>query len=183
MIWSGILIYWANPIYLSPPDKVYEFFHLAYRLAEGMGWHFFLMWFFVGNGVLYLLYLMFSGEWRAICPARNDFKDAISVMLHDLGLRKDAPPTRGKYNAAQKIAYFFVLLMSAGSILTGLAIYKPVQLHALTLLLGGYEAARLEHFILMLGLVLFFAVHVIQVLRAGWNTLRAMVAGYEIESD
>jgi thiosulfate reductase cytochrome b subunit len=62
-------------------------------------------------------------------------------------------------------------------------IYKPVQLHYLTFLLGGYAAARLEHFILMIGFILFFMVHVVQVLKAGWNQFRAMVTGYEIKKN
>jgi hypothetical protein len=65
-------------------------------------------------------------------------------------------------------------------LITGLAIYKPVQLGWLTWLLGGYEAARVEHFVLTLGYVLFFVVHISQVIRAGWNNFRAMVTGYEV---
>jgi len=70
--------------------------------------------------------------------------------------------------------------MGLGSLLTGLAIYKPVQFGWLTRLLGGYEAARIEHFVLTIGYVLFFIVHVAQVVRAGWNNFRSMVAGFEI---
>ena len=70
--------------------------------------------------------------------------------------------------------------MGAGSLLTGLAIYKPVQLGWLTRLLGGYEWARWEHFWLTVGYVLFFIVHIAQVIRAGWNNFRAMVTGYEV---
>ena len=64
--------------------------------------------------------------------------------------------------------------------LTGLAIYKTVQFAWLATLLGGYEAARFEHFWLAIGYVLFFAVHIIQVVRAGWNNFRAMLTGYEV---
>jgi thiosulfate reductase cytochrome b subunit len=68
--------------------------------------------------------------------------------------------------------------MGAGSLITGLAIYKPLQLAWLTSLLGGYEWARWEHFWLMALFVLFFAVHVVQVVIAGWNNFRSMVTGY-----
>ena len=71
-------------------------------------------------------------------------------------------------------------MMGVGSLLTGLAIYKPVQFAWLTSLLGGYEWARFEHFWLTIGYVLFFLVHVAQVIKAGWNNFRAMVTGYEI---
>lgn len=70
--------------------------------------------------------------------------------------------------------------MGAGSLITGLAIYKPVQLAWLTGLLGSYEMARWEHFWLTIGYVLFFVIHISQVIRAGWNNFRAMVTGYEV---
>jgi thiosulfate reductase cytochrome b subunit len=75
-----------------------------------------------------------------------------------------------------------VVLMGAGSVVTGLAIYKPAQLSGLTALLGGYEFARFLHFWLMIGYVLFFIIHIAQVIRAGWNNFRSMVSGYEVES-
>jgi thiosulfate reductase cytochrome b subunit len=55
-----------------------------------------------------------------------------------------------------------------------------VQLGWLNRVLGGYQTARLEHFCLMLAIVCFFAIHVVQVIRAGWNNFRSMVAGYEL---
>ncbi|MGI9071844.1 MAG: cytochrome b/b6 domain-containing protein [Bryobacteraceae bacterium] len=189
MIWSGLMIYWANRIYRVGwgdvtlvhffPDWFFHFLNLSQRLAEGMALHFFFMWFFAVNGVVYTLYLLLSGEWRTLLPDRNSSRDAILVTLHDLHLRKDCPP-QSKYNGAQRIAYTGVVLMGAASLITGLAIYKPTQLAWLTSLLGGYEMARWEHFWLMIGFVLFFALHVIQVIKAGWNNFRSMVAGYEL---
>ena len=73
-----------------------------------------------------------------------------------------------------------IILMGVGSLLTGLAIYKPAQLGWMATLLGGYQAARVEHFLLTVGYVGFFVVHIAQVIRAGWNNFRAMVMGYEI---
>jgi thiosulfate reductase cytochrome b subunit len=108
--------------------------------------------------------------------------EAVQVTLHDLHLRRAAPPPR-KFNGAQQIAYTGVVLMGLGSLLTGLAIYKPVQVSWLTTLLGGYPRARFFHFWLTIGYLLFFVVHVSQVVRAGWNNFRAMVIGYEVQSD
>jgi len=189
MIWSGLLIYWANDIYRIKwgrktlfhffPDSFYKALHVPFRLAEGMSLHFVFMWLFVINGVLYVAYTFISGEWRYLLPNRHSFREAWLVTLHDLGLRKMEPPVR-KYNGAQRIAYTAVLLMGIGSLLTGLAIYKPTQLAWLTQLLGGYESARLQHFILTIGYVLFFVVHVAQVIRAGWNNFRSMIAGFEV---
>jgi thiosulfate reductase cytochrome b subunit len=123
-----------------------------------------------------------SGEWRFLLPDHRTFAEAWQVVLHDLGLRKEPLPRR-KFNGAQRLAYTGVIAMGAGSLLTGLAIYKPVQLAWLTTLLGGYQAARFEHFLLTLGYVLFFVIHIIQVARAGWNNFRAMVIGVEVAAD
>ena len=70
--------------------------------------------------------------------------------------------------------------MGIGSILTGLGIYKPVQLGWLTAMFGGYKMSRIIHFALTIGYVLFFLIHIIQVIIAGWNNFRAMVTGFEV---
>ena len=114
-------------------------------------------------------------------PNRKSFKEAWHVLLHDLHIRKTAPPVVGKYNAAQSIAYTAIIFMGIGSILTGLAIYKPVQLGWLCNLMGGYKFARILHFALTIGYVLFFLVHIGQVIMAGWNNFRAMVTGFEVK--
>lgn len=190
MIWSGLLIYWANSVYRIGigswtlfhffPGWFYDKLNLGHRLAEGMAYHFFFMWLFAVNGLLYVVYTVFSGEWRYLVPNRHSFREAVQVTLHDLHLSKHEPPSPLKYNGAQQIAYTSIILMGGGSLLTGLAIYKPVQFAWLTNLLGGYEWARWEHFWLMIGYVLFFVIHVAQVIKAGWNNFRSMVTGYEI---
>lgn len=189
MIWSGLLIYWANDVYGFKifgyesfhffPAWFYETLDIPKRLAEGISLHFFFMWFFAANGVIYVLYLIFSGEWRALLPVPSSFKRAPLVALHDLHIVKKLPP-QGKYNDAQRIAYTGVILLGLGAIITGLAIYKPLQLAWLTTLLGGYAWARWEHFWLMILFVLFFAVHIVQVALAGWSNFRSMVSGYEV---
>lgn len=192
MIWSGLLIYWANDVYEISigntvlvkffPESFYKTFHITYRLAEGMAFHFVFMWLFMINGLLYVTYTIVTGEWRYLLPNRHSLKESWQVILHDLHIRKTAPP-QVKYNAAQRIAYTMIVLMGFGSLLTGLAIYKPVQIQWLTNLCGGYEAARAEHFILTVGYVLFFVIHILQVILAGWNNFRAMVAGFEVIKD
>ncbi|GAB4038969.1 cytochrome b/b6 domain-containing protein [Spirosoma gilvum] len=189
MIWSGLLIYWAyHPYKIQIGDYnlitffsngFFKFLGVSRRLAEGMAWHFVFMWLFILNGVLYVVYTFLSGEWRHLVPDRNSFREAIQVTLYDLHLRKTQPPFI-KYNGAQKIAYFSIMLMGIGSVLTGYAIYKPTQFSWLTALLGGYKAARLEHFILTLGYVFFFVIHIVQVILAGWNNFQSMVTGFEI---
>ena len=189
MIWSGLLIYWSNAVYRLGvgsytllsffPEPFFQALGIPYHLAKGMSLHFFFMWFFAINGVLYVVYTLVSGEWRYLVPNRRSFGEAIQVALHDLRLSNVEPPPR-KFNGAQQIAYTAITLMGAGSLLTGVAIYKPVQFAWLTNVLGGYEWARWEHFWLAVGYVLFFVIHVVQVARAGWNNFRAMLTGYEI---
>ncbi|MCY7376003.1 MAG: cytochrome b/b6 domain-containing protein [Pyrinomonadaceae bacterium] len=193
MIWSGLLIYWANAIYKVEifgyelfkffPNWFYEFLGIPFRLAEGISLHFFFMWFFAVNGVIYVSYLIFSGEWRGMLPVPGSFKRAALVTLHDLHIVKKLPP-QGKYNDAQRIAYTGTILLGVAAVVTGLAIYKPLQLSWLTSLLGGYEWARWEHFWIMILFVAFFVVHVGQVVLAGWGNFRSMVNGYEaVKSD
>jgi thiosulfate reductase cytochrome b subunit len=104
------------------------------------------------------------------------------VALHDLHLRRELPPQE-KYNAAQQISYSAIVLMGAGSVVTGLAIYKPAQLYWLAALCGGYTMARFFHFALAIGYLVFFVVHVAQVALAGWNNFRGMVIGYELVNE
>ena len=198
MIYSGILIYWADSQYEGLnahrvyrvgignwtlfrlfPSWFYNSLHLKFQLAKGLAYHFFFMWFFALNGIAYVLYTFLSGEWRNLVPNRRSIREAIQVTLHNLGLSKHRPPRR-KFNGAQQVAYTGVILMGGASLLTGLAIYKPTQLHLITALLGGYEMARWFHFWLTIAYVGFFLVHVAQVVRAGWNNFRAMIVGYQI---
>ncbi len=199
MIWSGMLIYWndSDNAYQHPhavyrvgvgPFTLIRFFpewfwkaaNAPYHVTQGLGYHFFFMWIFAINGFFYVLFTILSGEWHFVLPDRNSFKEAIQVTLVDLHLSKKLPPQK-KYNGAQKIAYTGVIVMGAGSLLTGLAIYKPTQAHWLTTVLGGYEMARWEHFWLALSFCGFFAVHVTQVVLAGWNNFRSMVSGLEVK--
>ena len=145
-----------------------------------MAFHFSFGWLFVINGAIYAVYLLVTREWRHILPDRHAAREARDVVLHDLHLRDEAPP-QGRYNAAQRIAYTVALGMAFIIVLSGFAIYKPSQLHPLPLLFGGYQGARLTHFAMTIGLLLFFAIHILQVARAGWNNFRGMVTGYVIE--
>ncbi len=192
MIWSGLLIYWANDVYSITlfghtyvrffPKWFYDALEIPHRLSEGMAFHFLFMWFFTLNGIFYVLYTAISGEWRELVPNKHSFKEAWLVLLHDLHIRKAAPPQK-KYNAAQRIAYTAIIVMGFGSVITGLAIYKPVQFYYLTWLCGGYHLARIWHFVLTIGYVLFFLVHIVQVILAGWHNFQSVITGFEIVAD
>ena len=198
MIWSGILIYWndSDNAYRHPhevyrvgigsltlfrffPEGFYHWLNVPFQVTKGLSYHFFFMWIFAINGIAYVLFLLWSKEWKFMAPTRESLREAIQVTLVDLHLRKGLP-AQTKYNGAQRIAYTSVILMGMGSLVTGLAIYKPTQAHWLTTALGGYEMARWLHFMLTIGFCGFFLVHVGQVILAGWNSFRSMVSGYEI---
>ena len=194
LVWSGLLIYYANDVYNISVGghRLFHFFPERFykevgmvdssgysRLAEGIAWHFVFVWFFALNGLLYVLFLAFSGQWRHLVPRKGSLRNAWQTVLYDLGLSKTEPAPDG-YNGAQRFAYTGVVVMALGSTLTGLAIWKPVTFRFLTALFGGYQLARFWHFWLMIFFCLFFAVHIVQVVRAGWNNFRGMITGYQL---
>lgn len=191
MIYSGAMIYWAYEPYRIGvggvtlvhffPDRFFTLTGTDQSLALGMAFHFFFAWLFAINGLAYVVYTLVSGEWRALAPDGNSFREALQVAKHDAGFKVPLPP-QGRYNAAQRITYSAIVIMGGLSLVTGLAIYKPAQLHWLTAALGGYQWARWEHFWLTMGYVGFFVIHIAQVIRAGWANFRAMVCGYDLAS-
>jgi len=186
MIGSGLQIYRAYPRfgerggpYLLQPFQDVAFpqwARLGGWLAGGLNWHFFLMWPLMLVGAVYGFFLVTSGEWKKLLFRPKDVRAAIRMQKFYLGLIKEHPP-QGKHNALQKLAYTFILLLGVLSVLTGWAIFKPVQLHWLTALLGGFQAARYWHFWAVWFFVAFTVVHVIMVLAADPASLRAMLTG------
>jgi thiosulfate reductase cytochrome b subunit len=80
------------------------------------------------------------------------------------------------YNAVQKLLYLGVILAGVVIVLSGIAIWKPVQLQELTAVFGGYDAARYVHFFAMAAIVGFLVVHVVMAVLVP-KSLRAMVTG------
>jgi thiosulfate reductase cytochrome b subunit len=179
---GGVAVVYGDqdqPDYPAPEGRRYDI-RTGFRLSEGMAWHFALAWIFTLNGVAYTIFLIVSGQWRHLVPQKNSFSESFKVVLYDIGLyKKPLPP--GKYNHAQRIAYSGVWVMGVGMVVTGLAMYKPAQLGWLVGLLGGYQTARTEHFLITCLFLAFFVVHIAQVIRTGWNNFRGMVTGYELE--
>jgi thiosulfate reductase cytochrome b subunit len=172
---SGLRILVAYP-YLGPAGEPWGWYPLqganppaaltiGQWLAGARAWHFAFAWLFVANAAVYVAYVVASGEWRRrIFLPRRDARNAWGTLLHDLRLRKAAPPPVGLYNGMQRLAYTAVLLTTPLAILSGLAMYKPVQLPRLTALVGGYDVARAVHLLVLAVLALFTFVHVVQVL-------------------
>src|ERR671922_1135027 len=152
MIGSGLQIYLAYrhfgprgaPYPLPNPwdgKSLPEWARLGGWLAGGLNWHFTLAWPFVITGLVYLGFLVASGEWRSLLFRRRDLRPALAMQLYYLRLRHEHPP-QGKHNALQKLAYTGIVILGVLAVASGFAIYKPVQLAWLTGLFGGYELAR-----------------------------------------
>ena len=186
MVASGLQIYRAYPrfgerggAYLPQPfqDVAFpEWARLGGWLAGGLNWHFFFMWPLMLAGVVYCAYLAFSGEWRKLIFRPRDIRPALEMQKYYLRITRKHPP-QGKHNALQKMAYTFIALLGIVSVLTGWAIYKPVQLSWLTALFGGFQAARYWHFWAVWVFVGFTLVHVFLVLVVDRPSLRAMITG------
>jgi thiosulfate reductase cytochrome b subunit len=154
-----------------------EWARLGGWLAGGLNWHFLLAWPFVITGLVYLGFLVISGEWRSLVFRPRDIRPALHMQLYYLGFRKEHPP-QGKHNALQRAAYSFIVVLGAISTLSGFAVYKPVQLAWLTSLFGGYELARYWHFVSVWLFVGFTILHVALVLLVDPASLRGMITGW-----
>jgi thiosulfate reductase cytochrome b subunit len=153
-----------------------EWSRLGGWLAGALNWHFALMWPLVAVGLLYTGYLAASGEWRSLLFRPRDVRGAIAMAQYYLHLRPDHPP-QGKHNPLQKLAYSSIVLLGVLAVLTGVAIYKPLQFAWLTALFGGFQTARYWHFWIVWIFVAFTIVHVILVFTVDPPSFRAILTG------
>ena len=172
MIGSGWKIYNDEVIFgwLHFPEAV----TIGKWAQHGLQWHFFGMWILALNGLFYLAYGLVTGRFRRmLLPIRSDeliatIKDALRFRLsHD-------DPTN--YNTVQKLLYVGVILIGVLIVISGLAIWKPVQFSELLALFGTFQTARLVHFLCMTAIVGFLIVHVSLALLVP-HTLVAMFTG------
>jgi thiosulfate reductase cytochrome b subunit len=171
MIGSGWEIYNASPLFAFAFPRAIT---LGGWLAGALLWHFAAMWVLAVNGLLYLVLGIATGRFRRkLVPIRPaevlaDAKRALTGKLsHD---------DLSVYNAVQKLLYLGVILAGIVIVLSGIAIWKPVQLQELTALFGGYDAARYVHFLAMAAIAGFLVVHVVMALLVP-RSLRAMITG------
>jgi thiosulfate reductase cytochrome b subunit len=152
--------YWWYPFQGMPPPA---WMRIGGWLAGGRHWHFAIAWFFVLNLIFYLGYSFISGEWRRrmFRPSR-DTPGALAQFLYYLRIRKTPPPA-DFYNGLQRLAYSSVIIFGLVMVLSGLAIYKPVQLHFLLRLFGGYDGARVVHLAGLCLLAMFLVTHLVLV--------------------
>jgi thiosulfate reductase cytochrome b subunit len=171
MIMSGWKIYDASPLFKLVYFPAWA--TVGGWLGGAIAWHLAAMWLLVTNGLLYLGYGLAGGHFRRhflpLSPASvwRDLRAALTFTLdHRLG----------HYNAVQRLLYVLVLLAGVLAVASGLALWKPVQLHPLSLLFGGYEITRRVHFVAMSGIVGFVMVHLALVLLVP-RTLPPMITG------
>jgi thiosulfate reductase cytochrome b subunit len=171
MIMSGWQIYNASPLFGFTFSSSIT---LGGWLGGALLWHFAAMWLLMVNGLVYLALGFATGRFRKkllpITPAGviSDAKAALTGKLSHEDLTK--------YNYVQKLLYAGIIVVGVLIVLSGLAIWKPVQLQYLTALFGGYDFARYVHFFCMAAIVAFLVVHVALAVLVP-KSLRAMIIG------
>jgi thiosulfate reductase cytochrome b subunit len=171
LVLSGWRIYNASPIFaFSFPKQI----TLGGWLGGALLWHFAAMWLLFCNGLMYLFLNIVSGRFKArFFPIRgHDLKSAFldalkGKLVHD---------TLSEYNTVQKLAYLFVIADVILLVLSGLVVWKSVQFPLLRELMGGYDNARIVHFLAMAALLAFAVIHVVMVALAP-RTLIMMIRG------
>ena len=172
MIGSGWGIY--NDDVLIPGVHFAHWMRLGGWAAESLQWHFAAMWLLMANGLAYLVYGFATGRLRErLLPIR--VAEVIQTVRDTLRFHV-AHEDLTVYNAVQKILYIVVIAAGVSQVLTGLAIWKPVQFAGLVSLLGGFQGARIVHFLGMSVIVGFLLVHVALSLLVP-QTLWAMLTG------
>jgi thiosulfate reductase cytochrome b subunit len=178
--------------YASPPDWLYNHMSLGPgMLAPALRIHWFCAYLFMLNGTVYIAGLLLGGGWRSLLPRRTDMADALRMVRYYLGVpfakltrhHWPHPVFTTKYNALQRAAYFSVPVTGFLSVATGWAIHKPMQLHWLAALFGGFNTARVWHFWLMWVFFFFLVPHLTLVFADGWDTLRSMIVGWSTKLD
>ena len=171
MIMSGWQIYNASPLFDFRFDRSIT---LGGWLGGALLWHFAAMWVLMLNGLAYLVTGLVTSRFRRkllpLSPASviADLKAALTFKLSHDDLTA--------YNAVQKLLYLGIILVGIVVVLTGLSMWKPVQLHWLVSLFGDYPAARYVHFVCMALICAFLVIHILLALLVP-KSLRAMITG------
>jgi thiosulfate reductase cytochrome b subunit len=172
MIMSGWQIYNASPLFDAL--KFSKSITLGDWLGGALLWHFAAMWLLMVNGLVYLALGLATGRFRKkllpITPGGviSDARAALTFKLSHQDL--------SRYNYVQKLLYAGIIAVGIVIVLSGLSIWKPVQLQYLTALFGGYDVARYVHFFCMSAIVGFLVVHVALAALVP-KSLRAMIIG------
>jgi thiosulfate reductase cytochrome b subunit len=171
LIGSGWQIYNASPLF---PFIFPGGITLGGWLAGALLWHFTAMWLLAMNGLIYVALGIATGRFRRkLIPIRPGEVLADARAAFTGKLKYD---DLSVYNAVQRLFYLGVIVAGIVVVLSGLAIWKPVQLHELAAVFGGYDTARYVHFFAMAAIVGFLVVHIIMSVVVP-RSLRAMITG------
>ena len=171
MIGSGWQIYNASPLFDFSFSRSIT---IGGWLGGALQWHFAAMWLLAINGVLYLLLGVITGRFRdklwpiSVAGIGHDLRQALSFKLSHADL--------SRYNQVQKLLYAGVIIAGIIAVLSGMALWKPVQWQTLTALFGGYDAARYVHFFAMTAICGFLVIHIVLALLVP-RALRAIILG------
>ena len=184
---SGLGIFRAFPSFGNKiPEKdfliVLQYIALGGWPGGALQWHFAFMWLFVGVGILYFTYQLTSGLYRQLLFAHRDIH-GIGPMVRHYFFFGPKPAATGAYNPLRKLAYTSVLGLGALAVISGVALYKPVQLYRLAGMLGGFRLVRIWHFVAMCGLLAFLPGHLVMVGLHGWNNFLSMITGWKRNPD
>lgn len=148
-------------------------------LATGRVIHFFFAWGLVGTLAIWFIASLLNGHLHDLLPRGAGFRALGRDIADHARLRFHHGRT---YGALQKLSYAGVMfVLMPLMILTGLSMSPWFNAVAPWLLdvFGGRPTARTLHFLVMLLLVGFFAVHILMVLASGpLNALRSMLSGW-----
>jgi Ni/Fe-hydrogenase b-type cytochrome subunit len=183
LVGSGLQIFRAFPSFGAKiPQKDLLNWPKAFAIGGWLGgalqWHLTFMWIYIATGLFYLGYEAFSRNYRQVLVVPDDVR-GIWPMARHYFFFGPKPPATEVYNPLQKLAYTSVLGLGVLSVLTGLAVWKPVQFSWLAWLMGGFHRARLWHFLVMWGIVFFLLGHLVMVVVHGWNNFMSMLTGWK----
>ncbi len=169
MIGSGLAIFNSHPVleFGNSPQIPHGTGFISFPgwmtigggLTGALLWHFAAMWVFAGNLVLWIIHGIVTGRFRRklwpISPraVAADFLAALKGKLGHADL--------SVYNAVQRLLYAGVILVLALAVVSGLAMWKPMQFQTLSGLFGGFQGTRIVHFLAMAGISGFLLIHVV----------------------
>jgi Ni/Fe-hydrogenase b-type cytochrome subunit len=185
LIGSGLEVFAAFPSFGEklPPSDLFvppSMVRIGGWLGGALQWHFTFAWLLTAAMAVYFAYQIVSGHGRQVVFARRDVRGVWPMARHYF-LFGPKPDVTATYNPLQKLAYSIALLLIVVSVVTGFALYKPVQLSWLVYGLGGFRLTRIWHFLAMCGLLAFIPGHLVMVALHGWRNFAGMWTGGQVE--
>jgi Ni/Fe-hydrogenase b-type cytochrome subunit len=179
---SGLEIFAAFPSFgdkipqrdlFTPPAMA----RLGGWLGGALQWHLTFGWLLIGAGAAYAIYQLASGNVRQVLFVPRDVPGVWPMVRHYFFFGPK-PPQHDTYNPLQKLAYTGAIALTMLAVVSGLALYKPVQLAWLVSLMGGFRLVRIWHFAAMVGLLAFIPGHLVMVALHGWSNFASMWTGW-----